>query len=139
MSNDEQLLSIIYVSSATRLLADDELERLLHAAREHNASAGITGLLLYGDGNFMQLIEGPAVAVADLYARIKRDPRHHLVITVQQESGLPREFADWSMAYRKVDAPTWLRLSHALGDGGGAPEKLSATREVLKTFWKSVT
>lgn len=137
MSNDEALLSIIYVSSATRLLADDELGQLLRAAREHNARRGITGLLLYGDGNFMQLLEGPESEVAALYARIQRDPRHHTVITVQKELGLPREFVDWSMAYRRVDAPTWLRLSRGIG-ADGRPLRLSAAKGVLQDFWATL-
>lgn len=137
MSNDDTLLSIIYVSSAVRLFTDEELEDLLRAARDHNARHGISGLLLYGDGNFMQLLEGPEPVVAELYARIQRDPRHHMVITVQKETGLPREFADWSMAYRQVDAPTWLRLAHEIG-ADGLPRRLSVAKGVLQMFWKSV-
>lgn len=131
------LLSILYVSAATRLLSEEELASLLRAAREHNARHGITGLLLHSDGNFMQLLEGPEAVVSELYARIERDPRHHMLITVLEERGLPREFADWSMACRQVDAPTWMQLSHLVG-AAGQPAKLSVVKGVLATFWQSV-
>lgn len=137
MTKDGELLSILYVSSAKRLLSEVELAALLESARAHNAECGITGLLLYGDGNFMQLLEGPEAAVTELYERIRCDSRHHMVITIQRETGLPREFADWSMAYRPVDAPTWLRLSHAVGVDGQA-QPLSAIKQALQAFWRSV-
>lgn len=133
----EELLSIVYVSAATRLMDDEELERLLQEARRNNLRLDVSGLLLYGDGNFMQLLEGPEAVVRELYARICRDPRHHMVTTVFDESGLAREFSDWSMAYRRVDAPTWLRLSHlARGDGQAAGN--SMLKGLLASFWQSV-
>lgn len=134
---DEPLLTILYVSAAKRLLSDEALAALLAAAREHNARHGITGLLLYSDGNFMQLLEGPATAVSALYGRIQQDARHHMVTTVLEESGLPREFSDWSMACRRVDAPTWLQLTHLVG-AGGEGARLGIIKELLASFWKSV-
>ncbi len=134
---EEPLLSIVYVSSARNLPTDEALEMMLQGARRKNTQLGITGMLLYGDGNFMQLLEGPETAVRELYAKIRRDPRHHMVTTILEEGGQPREFADWSMAYRRVDAPTWLRLSHALGpEGQRVP--LSTVKSILSDFWKSV-
>ena len=137
MQNDEGLLSVIYTSAATRLLDDAELEGLLRGAREHNAQQGITGILLYGDGNFMQLLEGPEEAVAGLYARIRRDPRHHMVTTILEERGRGREFSEWSMAYRRIDAPTWLRLSQSAGARGQGADS-SVLKGMLAAFWKSV-
>jgi len=130
---DEDLLSILYVSSATRLMTDDELESLLQVSRRHNAAYDISGLLLYGDGSFMQLLEGPAAAVSEVYERIRRDARHHMVTTLLEERGLPREFADWAMAYRRLDTPTWMHLAEGIGRGAG-----SVVKELLADFWKSV-
>jgi hypothetical protein len=137
MQNEEALLSVIYTSAATHLPDDAELEELLRRAREHNARQGISGILLYGDGNFMQLLEGPEEAVAGLYARIRRDPRHHMVTTILEERGREREFAEWSMAYRRIDAPTWLRLSQPAGARGEGADS-SVLRGMLAAFWKSV-
>ena len=63
------MLSIVYVSSATRLFAAEDLVALLQAARDYNARIGITGMLLYKAGNFLQVIEGDAAAVNALYEK----------------------------------------------------------------------
>lgn len=135
---EDEALSIVYVSSATHLLTDEELQTLLMSARARNSLLGISGILLYGDGNFMQLLEGPEAEVREVFARICSDPRHHMVTMIFEERGLPREFADWSMAYRRVDAPDWLRLTRGLG-----PEDVRASyggiKAMLASFWKSVT
>ena len=57
---ETDLDSLVYVSSAVKLLRPEEIEYLLTRARERNEEYGITGVLLYIGGNFMQYIEGPA-------------------------------------------------------------------------------
>ena len=135
---EDEALSIVYVSSARYLLTDEELQVLLKRARAKNFRLGISGILLYGDGNFMQLLEGPEDAVREVYAAICNDPSHHMITTIFEECGLPREFADWSMACRRVEAPDWLRLTRGLG-----PEEARASfggiKAMLASFWKSVT
>ena len=65
----EQLVAAVYVSSATRHLSEDENIGILRSAREHNEKSGVTGMLLYRDGNFMQVLEGPAGVVDSLFFR----------------------------------------------------------------------
>ena len=60
-------------------------------------------MLLYKDGNFMQVLEGPAAAVRDLHERINRDPRHTGLITLMERPVTQRQFADWSMGFRNLD------------------------------------
>ena len=67
---------IVYISKAARSLGHDDLERLLESARRRNIQEGITGVLLYADGSFMQYLEGPADALMRVYAIIKTDPLH---------------------------------------------------------------
>ena len=74
---DESFRSIVYVSTATRGLNAEELEELLDVSRRHNQREGITGMLLYVEGNFMQAIEGAHDRIGDLYKRLELDPRHH--------------------------------------------------------------
>jgi hypothetical protein len=97
---------IIYVSSASAPFSDAQLEDLLRKSRHDNLASGITGLLLYKDGHFMQILEGPKPAVAALMAKIKKDSRHRdLSILMEVETG-QREFKDWSMGFKKIDAKT---------------------------------
>jgi len=97
-----KFLSIVYVSSATRLLRGDELVELLKVSQRNNERVGITGLLLYKDGNFMQVIEGPSEAVRTLYERIKQDSLNTGVYTLMERSIREREFPDWTMAFQNV-------------------------------------
>ena len=59
----QQLVSLIYVSSGVRVLTDAEIFEILTQSRRNNERCGITGLLLYRDGNLMQVLEGPGAAV----------------------------------------------------------------------------
>lgn len=98
------MLSILYVSSATKKFTKEELVELLRFSRERNEKEGITGMLLYKDGNIMQVIEGPDDAIHNLYARISKDPRHTDVTKLAEEPIIERQFADWSMGFSDVGA-----------------------------------
>lgn len=96
------LRQLVYISSATRPFNETELERLLVAARANNARNGITGILLYNDQSFLQILEGTRDDVERTIARIMRDPRHASVTVVQDEAIAERDFSAWDMAYRYV-------------------------------------
>ena len=96
------LTSLVYVSSAVELFSQAELRALLDTSRRNNTRTGITGMLLYKDGNFMQVLEGPASAVRDLHERINHDPRHTGLITLMERTITQRQFADWSMGFRNM-------------------------------------
>lgn len=90
---------IVYVSTATGNPSDRDLEELLIQARDRNQRLGITGMLIYGAGNFIQALEGDEAAVQEVYASIERDPRHVGVIKMLQFDDHERDFPDWAMAY----------------------------------------
>jgi hypothetical protein len=71
-----ELIHCIYASAVSRDFETEELEELLQVARENNAKLGLTGMLLYAEGSFFQVLEGPADVVDALYVKIKRDKRH---------------------------------------------------------------
>jgi hypothetical protein len=96
---------LVYVSVAAESVAKDELLDILSKSRTANAEAGITGMLLYKDGNFMQVLEGEEDAVRALYARIRRDPRHLGIVTVVEGQRERRCFGDWSMGFQDLSAP----------------------------------
>lgn len=90
---------LIYVSSARKPFDRPALDALLAQAREANARAGITGMLAYCGGNFMQLLEGQRKSVEDIFDRIARDPRHFDVTTLVDLETPERWCGNWSMAY----------------------------------------
>lgn len=96
------VFKLLYVSSARRHLDEPEIEAILKPARTRNAARGITGMLVYGGGNFIQLLEGPREAVEGLFGRIEQDPRHRQVIRIAGFEDGEREFADWSMGYARA-------------------------------------
>lgn len=132
------LQSLIYVSSATRLLGQDELEQLLAQARKRNQAQDITGLLLFCEGNFMQVIEGPSASVNQVYDHIGRDTRHHNIIKLVSEQVTQRDFAGWDMAYKVATAPEFLALTRADWQSTTATSKgvpVSRGRKMLRSFW----
>jgi hypothetical protein len=99
VSSDSNLTSVLYVSAATRLLNVGELGDILESARKHNRINQITGILLYKDGNFMQLLEGPTEAVERSMIRIRDDSRHRGIIVLHKQRIETRQFPRWSMAF----------------------------------------
>jgi hypothetical protein len=100
----------VYTSTATRHLTEDDLAELLRQCLRNNARVGLTGLLLYRDGRFMQVLEGPDDAVRDVFAVIAADDRHSEVRLLLDEGITERAFPDWGMAFRTVDDATARQL-----------------------------
>jgi hypothetical protein len=96
------LRQLVYISSATRPFSEQELQGLLQVARANNARNGITGILLYDDLSFLQILEGTRDDVERTLARVMRDPRHVGLTVVQDEAVAERDFNAWDMAYRHV-------------------------------------
>ena len=99
----QPLISLTYVSSAVRKFSDDELVALLRTSRRNNERGGISGMLLYKDGDFMQTLEGPEDAVSNTIAVIGRDVRHRGIIRLIRRPLTERSFGDWSMAFGNLD------------------------------------
>jgi hypothetical protein len=95
---------LIYVSHAADGLKSSDLHDILNKAHQVNATFGISGLLLYKNKRFMQLIEGQEDAVRGLYQKILQDPRHRDLIVLQEDTEPERQFPGWSMAFRNLNA-----------------------------------
>lgn len=128
------LHSLVYMSSAVERFDDDALEAVLSYARERNAGDGLTGLLVYRAGRFMQLLEGPYDAVMATYRRILEDDRHHDVSLLVEESIHTRRFPEWTMAYdRSGETELPDGFSGFLGTGDQSADQ-SRARELLRWF-----
>lgn len=95
---------LTYVSTASQDFSKADLNELLAQCRKNNAQLGITGMLLYKDGNFMQVLEGEESTVRSIYAKIGGDPRHKGEIVLQQGTLEERQFPGWSMGYRDLES-----------------------------------
>lgn len=90
---------IIYFSSATHLLTDNELHLLLDKSPIKNSQNDISGILIHIDGDILQVLEGEKEKIQKLFELIKLDPRHRTIIKVFDNEVSRRMFENWSMGY----------------------------------------
>lgn len=94
---------LLYVSNANRGFDQADLDKILAQARANNGQHDVTGMLLYLDGAFMQVLEGPAQEVEAIYRKILQDDRHWgAQILLDREA--PRSFPDWTMGFDRLVA-----------------------------------
>ena len=96
------LSKLIYASQAVKPFSERELAKLLVAARNHNAGHGLSGLLLYAQQSFLQILEGELDELTALYSRIATDPRHTRLRLLSSTPITTRKFALWSMGFEQV-------------------------------------
>jgi hypothetical protein len=96
------LTELIYVSTLVGE-SEQELGAILESSVRHNQLNGLTGMLLYYRGAFMQVLEGEDLQVQETYGRICEDKRHHHILTLSFGEMPRRHFENWSMGYKYVD------------------------------------
>ncbi|WP_201631539.1 BLUF domain-containing protein [Psychrobacter immobilis] len=143
---DSALIQLVYVSSITlsaRLKASifDEVE---DHARDHNEQHGITGTLCYGNGHFLQCIEGKKSEVFDLQKRIFADSRHKNIEVLLLRVINQRSFVDWRMRLLFLERWLWspatkkqaAQLSPFLPftPHGWTSERTEQFLQIIKTF-----
>ena len=94
---------LIYASTASPDLTEADVMAIMRKAQQNNKRRGITGLTLYKNGNFMQIIEGEREVVESLYQTISRDPRHMNVMAIMTRSVPEREFGEWTMGIHDLN------------------------------------
>lgn len=90
------LVRLLYASRAVDR-SDAAIEDILTQSRHFNPTSGITGILCYGGGIFLQAIEGGRSPVSELYGHIQRDKRHKDVILLHYQEITERRFGGWTM------------------------------------------
>ena len=90
------LVRLLYCSRAVDT-SPEAIEAILSQSRQHNPVSGITGILCYGGGIFLQAIEGGRMQVSELFGHIMKDPRHKDVAVLEFEEIDERRFGGWSM------------------------------------------
>ena len=95
---------LVYASASSAALTSAELDEIASQARKNNAADDVTGLLLYGDHSFFQVLEGPTDRIEKLKQRIWNDPRHRGISSLQDKTIDTATFSEWSMGCYRVDA-----------------------------------
>lgn len=128
----------VYRSKARAGITAADIDTILASSRRHNEDAGITGMLLFGKGYFVQVIEGNGPAVDRTYRRILSDSRHGDAVLLYDGSGEPRRFGHWAMGYSAMEphalvgsVARFLEHDHEADPYGFSPE---ATLALLLDF-----
>ena len=100
---DQNIYQLVYVSISDLEFDNQDIMNLLDVAREKNSQLDITGMLIYKDGIFMQLLEGKKEVVRNVYDNtIVHDRRHSNCRVILEAEGNERLFRSWTMAYKDV-------------------------------------
>ena len=124
--------AIAYVSSAAWDLLDEEVDQIVQRSRRSNQLSGISGVLLYCDGSFMQYIEGEPDAVESTFARIKRSEQHYQINELMNQDIDEREFGGWTLGFTRTSPSDFLEVSTARWKG---PHQTGPGAQLLRTFW----
>lgn len=101
--------AISYVSTANINLNEKEISNLFEQVNDFNNNNDITGVLLYSETNFFQLMEGEEQEINSLYSRIEKDTRHNNIIKFIDNSAVKHEITGYMSDF--VTATT--RLDHS--------------------------
>ena len=104
------MFHIIYVSTAVEPMSDDALKELLHTSRVNNERNRVTGMLLYKNGHFMQVIEGDEARVTELMNIIEKDIRHKNVDILRSAYIQSRDFPNWTMGFQNLDTEDYSKI-----------------------------
>jgi hypothetical protein len=96
--------NLLYLSTSRTLLNDDVLLDILESARINNKKHNVTGVLLYSEGSFIQVLEGVDDDVDAIFEKIGQDIRHKNIIVMMDGPLAQRNFPDWTMGFASVDA-----------------------------------
>lgn len=136
------MIHLIYVSSASREMSEEDLVALLQQCRLNNQKKNVTGMLLYSEGNFFQILEGEEKDVMETYREIVNDRRNTGHIILEKENITERTFPDWAMGFKqlaKEKAPELAGYTRFLdtSESSGTTTKQSSDLTVLLNIFKN--
>jgi hypothetical protein len=114
-----QLIELTYVSEPAQAMSFLGLMRLLYHSYSNNQALGITGVLIYENDRFGQVIQGKADQIDALWNRIQKDQRHKNVRLIDRKPISERTFSKWTMVFQGRD-----EIANALPEVKGAIEDI---------------
>jgi hypothetical protein len=106
------MIQLSYISSIAHPMSSEDLLVLLQQCLTNNERAGVTGMLLYGNDTFLQVLEGEESVVDPLYEKIRRDPRHGNIKALKRTDIQSRHYPEWNMGFQRIS-------NHGLADVSG--------------------
>ena len=99
MDNVNTLISLTFISTPTQSFSFLGLSRLLCHIYLNNQTNDITGILIFKDNQFTQILEGHESSVEKIWLTIQKDERHTDLQLLSKESIEMRSFMKWSMLF----------------------------------------
>lgn len=96
-----QLTRLIYTSKHLGL-KPEVMDRILQKSRANNVRDLVTGALIVGQNDFMQLIEGSRFEIGKCFMRIMNDKHHHDIQIISCGDVAQRLFHEWDMHLIKI-------------------------------------
>ena len=128
---------MIYVSSATKEMSPEDLQFILEQSNRNNQNRNVTGMLLYKNKTFMQVLEGEKENVENLYALITTDSRHRNLKLLVDEEIEQRNFSEWSMGFVNLEGKEFHSLetvSEFLAPDSDQSKDPKSVKKLLKFF-----
>jgi hypothetical protein len=125
---------VIYSSAAVNPFTEMQLTELLSRVRVNNARLEVSGMLLYHEGSFLQVLEGETAVLDALFETIGKDKRHQRVMPLLKRDVEERHFGDWQMGFAALKSlphrlpgyTEYMRLRGEPSDAGNAASRLLA-------------
>ncbi|AXT58236.1 BLUF domain-containing protein [Aquimarina sp. AD1] len=95
--------TISYVSTASRFLTNSDVNELFEYVKVNNNSLKITGILMYSDGNFFQILEGEKKLIHDLFKKILLDSRHYDIIKIFDHEMTKPSFSKYNSNFSTIN------------------------------------
>jgi len=131
----EQKYAICYVSNISENIDENEVDNILLDSQRNNKEKDITGVLLYSDGNFFQILEGEEQKVKDLFSVIKEDSRHKGILTIFQKKIMKFTYdgyvSDFVTAKTKLREDVQQYMKHITT---ADPQTRNTIEKILKMF-----
>lgn len=132
--------AISYVSSASEKLSELDVEKVLNFSKNWNNEHNITGMLLFSQGNFFQVLEGEKKLIKELFGRIVKDSRHFNIIRIFEKEiddadfeGYSANFISLDSQYKEQDFGRYLNQVEKLN-----PSIQSSVKYILKNFSEGI-
>ena len=100
---EKDLHRLIYTSKRSEPITEQDVKEILRSSRKNNKALDVTGILIYTEKRFLQVLEGQRDTLTKMYEKIKKDKRHTTSILRFSEPVKVRYFEDWDMVAKKVN------------------------------------
>lgn len=132
-------MSLIQLVYASRLVGDESVLKAIHShAVRNNTARTITGMLLYANRRFLQVLEGESKAVHATFSYIKADSRHEHVTLLLEQAIEEHYFQHWNMGFRHLQEEELARFpayaAYFKDDFTHFKQQPQVALEILKTL-----